>query len=65
MWWQPASVPLAGHEERTSIVFRIRIDRVTGRRGSDGVKTHVEENASDARPPGWLARVVRRVSWWP
>jgi len=34
MWWLPVSVPLAGHEPRTPIVFRIRIDRMTGRRGS-------------------------------
>ena len=31
-WWEPASVPLAAHEQRAPIVFRIRIDRVTGRR---------------------------------
>ena len=34
MWWQPASVSLAGDEQRPSVVFRIRIDRVTGRRSS-------------------------------
>lgn len=37
MWWQPASVPLAGHEHRAPVVFRIQISRVTGRRGSDDV----------------------------
>jgi Predicted flavin-nucleotide-binding protein len=65
MWWQPASVPLAGHELRTPIVFRIRIDRVTGRRGSDDpVKAaHVQENPSAARRPRWLAHVLRRVLW--
>ena len=31
VWWEPASVPLAAHEQRTRIVFRIRIGRVTGR----------------------------------
>ncbi len=31
-WWEPASVPLAGHEQRTQIVFRIQIDRMNGRR---------------------------------
>ena len=60
MWWQPASVPLPGHEQRTSIVFRIRIDRVTGRRGSyEAGKAPVQENPSDARRPSWLARVLR------
>ena len=32
VWWEPASVPLAAHEQRTRIVFRVRIGRVTGRR---------------------------------
>ncbi len=63
MWWQPASVPLAGHEQRTPIVFRIRIDRMTGRRGSDdSAKAHIQENPSDAGRPSWLARVLRRLS---
>lgn len=40
MWWEPASVPLTAHEQRTPIVFRIRIGRVSGRRaGPDAVKT--------------------------
>jgi len=34
MWWEPASVPLAAHEQRTRIVFRIQIRRLTGRRAT-------------------------------
>ncbi len=34
MWWEPASVPLAGREQRARIVFRIRVGRVTGRRSA-------------------------------
>lgn len=34
MWWEPASVPLAGHVRRVPVVFRIRIDRITGRRAT-------------------------------
>ena len=34
VWWEPASVPLAAQGQRTRIVFRIRIGRVTGRRAS-------------------------------
>lgn len=66
MWWEPASVPLAGHEQRTSIVFRIRIGRVTGRRAApEGVRTdRARGNASEARRPRWLARVLRRVVGW-
>lgn len=64
MWWQPASVPLAGHEQRTPIVFRIRIDRMTGRRSSPepGKVAYVQQNPSDARRPRWLAHVLRRLS---
>jgi uncharacterized protein len=62
-WWEPASVPLAGREQRTPIVFRIRLGRVTGRRAvPDTVKTvDVRGNASEARHPRWLAQVLRRV----
>lgn len=65
MWWQPSSVPLAGHELRSSVVFRIRIERVTGRRGSrdaaepaDGRKAPPEVE----RPRG-SAPHLRGVSW--
>jgi nitroimidazol reductase NimA-like FMN-containing flavoprotein (pyridoxamine 5'-phosphate oxidase superfamily) len=63
VWWEPASVPLAAHERRTPIVFRIRIGRVTGRRAApDTVKTvHGRGNASEARRPQWLDQVLRRV----
>ena len=41
LWWEPAAVPLAEHEQRTRIVFRIRIRHVTGRRATpDTVKAH-------------------------
>src|SRR5688500_3575107 len=32
LWWEPASVPLAAHDYRPRVVFRIRMARVTGRR---------------------------------
>ena len=38
MWWQPATVPLAGHAQRAPVAFRIRIDRLTGRRGSNDAR---------------------------
>ncbi len=63
VWWEPASIPLATHEQRTPIVFRIRIARVTGRRAAPDIlkKAPVRGNASEARRPPWLARVLRRV----
>lgn len=62
-WWEPASVPLAGHERRTPIVFRIQIGGMTGRRVAPGSVTtsHVLGTASEARRPHWLAHVLRRV----
>jgi nitroimidazol reductase NimA-like FMN-containing flavoprotein (pyridoxamine 5'-phosphate oxidase superfamily) len=53
MWWQPATVPLAGHEQRAPVAFRIRIDRLTGRRGSnDAREARLGKNPSDASRPG-------------
>ena len=34
-WWEPASVPLTGHEQRPRITFRINIARMTGRAAVD------------------------------
>ena len=48
MWWEPGSVELASHEQRTPIVFRIRIDSVTGRRATPDAHPkgmHVKGNA--------------------
>ena len=63
VWWEPASVPLAGHEQRTRIVFRIRIGRLTGRRAAPAPANtaHGRRNAPEARPRRWLTRVLRRV----
>lgn len=67
MWWQPAAVPLPGHQQRPSIVYRIRIDRMTGRRFSDEpVKAPPsKENPAEVIRPGWLARMLSRLSWMP
>jgi len=35
-WWEPASVALTEHEQRTPIVFRIQIGSMTGRRVAPG-----------------------------
>ena len=63
VWWEPASVPLAGYEQRTRIVFRIGIDRMTGRRATpDTVETDdARGNLAVASRPSWLGRVVRRA----
>jgi nitroimidazol reductase NimA-like FMN-containing flavoprotein (pyridoxamine 5'-phosphate oxidase superfamily) len=63
MWWEPASVPLAGREQRTRIVFRIQLHGLTGRRAvQDAVNTaQVLENASDASRSPWLVHALRRL----
>ena len=64
MWWEPAaSVPVADAQPRARIVFRIRIGRMTGRRGGPDAAntTDVPENPSEARRPRWLAKVLGRV----
>lgn len=63
VWWEPASVPVGTHELRAPIVFRIRIDRMTGRRAApDAVKTTRElDKASEPSRSSWLAHALRRV----
>ena len=59
VWWEPASVPLAGHAQRTRIAFRIVISRMTGRRaGPEAAETR--SLATNASAPG-LAGTLRRV----
>jgi uncharacterized protein len=62
MWWEPSSVPVAGHPERQPVVFRIRIDRMTGRRTSpDADNVPLErESAADAPRERWVDRLARR-----
>lgn len=59
-WWEPAAVPLAAHEPRPPVVFRIRLFRVTGRRAAmDPPKPAPGEAAlSEARRPGWLTQFL-------
>jgi hypothetical protein len=63
IWWEPASVPLAGHKQRSRIVFRILISRMSGRRaGPKAPETpSLLTNASDTPHPRGLAGRLRRV----
>jgi nitroimidazol reductase NimA-like FMN-containing flavoprotein (pyridoxamine 5'-phosphate oxidase superfamily) len=38
VWWEPAAVPLAAHERRIPVVYRIHIGRVTGRRAASSAR---------------------------
>jgi nitroimidazol reductase NimA-like FMN-containing flavoprotein (pyridoxamine 5'-phosphate oxidase superfamily) len=63
MWWEPAGVPLAHREQRMPVVFRIRMDRVTGRRATSGGAegTHGSSPPKSSRPRGFAA-IVRRLT---
>jgi uncharacterized protein len=62
MWWQPATVPLGGHERRPPIVFRIHVDSFTGRRTIQEARTPERQEARpESERPGWLTRMWRRV----
>ena len=66
MWWEPASVPLAGHDQRTRIVFRIQLCHVTGRRAvPDTVQESRVSGPLPPKRPPWLVRVLHRVARRP
>ena len=62
MWWEPATVPLGGHDRRPPIVFRIHIDSFTGRRTIHEARTpERQEPRPESERPGWLTRMRRRL----
>ena len=61
MWWEPGAVPLAAHEHRPRVVFRILIGHMTGRRAElDPAKT-MAGRAAKGGGSGWLSQVFSRV----
>jgi nitroimidazol reductase NimA-like FMN-containing flavoprotein (pyridoxamine 5'-phosphate oxidase superfamily) len=61
MWWEPASVPVVSTKPRTPIVFRIAVDKVTGRYARQANPAlPVREDAQPAKRSNWLARLLRR-----
>lgn len=63
MWWEPASVPLAGHPRRNPILFRILINRMSGRQAKPDVPEppYLTSGASIERRPHWLMHTLRRL----
>ena len=60
--WEPATVPLGGHDRRPPIVFRIHIDSFTGRRTIHEARTpERQEPRPESERPGWLTRMRRRL----
>jgi nitroimidazol reductase NimA-like FMN-containing flavoprotein (pyridoxamine 5'-phosphate oxidase superfamily) len=62
MWWEPGSVPVVSTKPRIPIVFRITVDKVTGRYARPANPAlSVREDAKSGPRPNWLARFLRRV----
>jgi len=61
MWWEPGAVPLAAHEHRPRVPFRIRIGRVTGRRAELDAAKPMPGRAAKPGGSRWLAQVFSRV----
>ena len=61
MWWEPATVPLAGQGRHPAIVFRIRIDSVTGRRTVSEPEARESAATAESRTPRWIAHLWRRL----
>ena len=61
MWWEPASVQLPGEERRVQIVFRIRVNRVSGRRATPSRQpdASVELNTVVTSQGGWFVHLLR------
>jgi uncharacterized protein len=62
MWWEPSTVPLAGHQAQTAILFRILIDRMSGRRARgerDGIPA--AELTREHSKRNWLRAIARRI----
>jgi len=62
-WWEPGSVPLAGHPRRTPILFRILINRMSGRQAKPDASeaVHLPSDASIEKGPYWLLHALRRL----
>ncbi len=63
MWWEPASVPLAGQPQRPRILFRIHLRHVTGRRTVRDTpsRAHLLEPLSPPAGSRGLVHALRRL----
>lgn len=63
MWWKPASVPLVGHPLRSPILFRILINRMSGRQAKPDLPEapYMPPSSSDETRPRGLVHALRRL----
>jgi nitroimidazol reductase NimA-like FMN-containing flavoprotein (pyridoxamine 5'-phosphate oxidase superfamily) len=63
VWWEPATVPLAGRPPRSPVLFRILIDHMTGRRArleADETPNLAGRKSRSVRSR-WRGRAARRI----
>ena len=58
VWWEPGSVASTSGEERTPVIYRIRLDSLTGLRASPDA---AEEARMPVKPRAWLRTVLRTL----
>lgn len=61
MWWEPASVPIAGHPPRNPILFRIVVKRMSGRQAKMEKEEAPYIPTSTSRRPNRLLSAFRRL----
>lgn len=60
-WWFPAAAKKAGVEPRVPVIFRIRIDRLSGRRAARdrSQSEHEKPKITQMKAPRWWSDVLR------
>jgi hypothetical protein len=61
MWWEPGGVPVAARAARAPVVFRIHIDRMTGRRATPDAYEPVDDRSGDPNRRTTGGNVVRAI----
>lgn len=64
MWWEPGAVPLAAHDPRDPVVFRIRVAAITGRQARPDPVEPLQATGGGAAPGKRNAGVVCRLQRW-
>jgi len=64
MWWEPAAVPVAAHDPRSPVVFRIRMAQITGRRARPHPVAQPQAAGVGSEPAERSAGVLRRLQRW-
>jgi uncharacterized protein len=63
-WWEPASIPIGGQQRRETIVFRIQITHVSGRRATPDIEqpSRLPGHLRESSQQGWFGRLLSQLS---